>query len=152
MKSRVDEAVKLFESGFNCCQSVFTAYSDIFGFDRETSLKMTSSMGGGIGKMREVCGAVSAMALLAGLKEGNDDPDNQEAKTAIYEKVRELADKFKTENDSIVCRELLKDMAQDTSAAPSIRTKEYYGKRPCSGFVAYAANLVEEFILDEMVD
>ena len=152
MKSRVDDAVKLFESGYNCCQAVFTTYADIYGIDKETALKMTSSMGGGIAKMREVCGTVSAMALLAGLKDGNIDADNQEAKTAIYELARSMAERFKTENGSIVCRELLGDLVKDESTTPSIRTPEYYGKRPCSKFVADAANIVEEILIDDFVD
>ncbi len=80
MESRVEKAVQTFESGFGCAQSVFSTYADLFGMDRETALKLASPMGGGIGRMREVCGAVSAMALLAGLKDGNTDPENEEGR------------------------------------------------------------------------
>ncbi len=80
MKSRVEDAVNLFMSGYNCCQSVFSAYSDLFGLDREMALKLSCSMGGGIGRMREVCGTVSGMAMIAGLVCGNTDPTNQDAK------------------------------------------------------------------------
>ena len=81
MESRVEKAVQTFESGFGCAQSVFSTYADLFGMDRETALKLASPMGGGIGRMREVCGAVSAMALLAGLKEGNTDPSMKKERT-----------------------------------------------------------------------
>ena len=81
MESRVQDAVMLFESGFNCAQSVFAAYADLFGMDRETALKLACPMGAGVGRMREVCGTVSAMAMLSGLKMGNTDPSDEEAKT-----------------------------------------------------------------------
>ena len=83
-KSRVDYAACLFKSGYNCAQSVFAAYADLFGMERQTALRMSSAMGGGIGRMREICGAVSAMAMLAGLKEGNDDPENEEGAYLLY--------------------------------------------------------------------
>ena len=152
MKSRVDEAVKLFESGYNCCQAVFATYSDIFGIDRETALKMTNPMGGGVAKMREVCGTVNAIALLTGLRDGNADADNQEAKTRIYDKVQQMASQFKYENGSIVCRQLLGELDNDKNPAPSVRTPEYYGTRPCSKFVADAANIVESMLIDDLID
>ena len=74
MRSRVDEAVQTFESGYNCAQAVFATYADLFGLSKETALKLSSPMGAGVGRMREICGAVSGMALLSGLKEGNIDP------------------------------------------------------------------------------
>ena len=90
MESRVEEVVRTFESGYTCAQAVFVTYADLFGLDRETALRLSSPMGGGIGRMREVCGAVSSMALLAGLKEGNTDPDNEEGKERIYLLTRKL--------------------------------------------------------------
>lgn len=142
--SRVSQAVETFESGFNCAQSVFVTYADVFGMDRETALKMASAMGAGVGRMREVCGTVSAMALLGGLKEGNDDPGDEEAKKHIYELVRSMADMFREKNGSIICRELLGILEREKSAAPSVRTAEYYAKRPCSRLVACAAGILEE--------
>lgn len=144
MESRVADAVALFESGYNCAQSVFATYADLLGMDRETALRMSSTMGAGIGRMREVCGTVSAMALLLGLKEGNADNTDEAAKTRVYEKTREMADRFKEENGSIICRELLGIMGREKSAAPSLRTAEYYAKRPCSRLVESAARIVEE--------
>ena len=150
MLSRVEEAVKTFESGYNCAQSVFATYADLFGIDKETALKISSSMGGGIGRMREVCGVVSAMALLAGLKEGNTDPENEEAKEAIYLLTRQMADKFKEKHGTIICRELLGIDGMEKSAKPSERTDSYYNSRPCSKLVATAAGIVEEMLLEDM--
>lgn len=144
MKSRVDDAVKLFMEGYNCCQSVVGAYSDLFGMDRETAMKFSCSMGGGMGRMREVCGSVSGMALIAGLACGNTDPKNQAAKTKNYEVVRQMADAFKAEHKTIICREILGLRAAEKSAAPEARTKEYYQKRPCVRMVATAARIIEE--------
>lgn len=150
MLSRVEEAAKTFESGYTCAQAVFATYADLFGLDRETALKLSSPMGGGIGRMREVCGAVSAMALLAGLKEGNTDPANEEGKEAIYRLTRQMADKFKEKHDTIICRELLGIDGMEESAKPSERTDEYYSERPCSKLVATAAGIVEEMLLEDM--
>lgn len=144
MESRVGEAVRLFESGYNCAQSVFAAYADLLGMDKETALKLASPMGAGIGRMREVCGTVSAMSLLLGLKEGNADALDEEAKKRVYEKTRAMADRFKEENGSIICRELLGITGREQSAAPSQRTESYYMTRPCGRLVASAAQIVED--------
>ena len=147
MISRVEEAVRAFESGYNCCQSVFATYADLFGMDRQTALKLSSPMGAGVGRMREVCGAVSAMSLLAGLKYGNTDPDNQEAKTYIYEVVQEMSNRFKQDVNSVVCRDLLKDVEVSEGVAPQKRDKAYYDARPCSRIVALASKIMEETLL-----
>ena len=136
MESRVSQAVETFESGYTCAQAVFVTYAGLFGMDRETALKLASPMGGGVGRMREICGAVSSMALLAGLKEGNTDPENEEGRERIYVLVRRLADRFKEKNGSIICRELLGITQREESAKPAPRTKEYYASRPCSALVA----------------
>lgn len=148
MQSRVEDAVRAFESGYNCAQSVFVTYADLFGMERETALKLSSPMGAGIGRMREVCGAVSAMALLAGLKEGNIDPSNEEGKERIYLLVREMSDRFQAENGTIICRELLGMKEREQSAKPQERTQEYYAARPCSRLVASAAKIIEELLLE----
>ena len=145
MKSRIQDAVNMFESGFNCAQSVFVTYADIFGMDRQTALKLAGPMGAGVGRMREVCGTVSAMAMLSGLKMGNTDPADEEAKTRSYEMVRKMS------RGSIICRELLgmsAGMQREESAKPSARTAEYYASRPCSHLVAEAAGIVEEMLLE----
>ncbi len=150
MLSRVEQAAATFEEGYTCAQSVFVTYADLFGMDRETALKLSSPMGGGMGRMREVCGVVSAMALLAGLKEGNTDPNNEEGKERIYLLTRQMADKFREQNGSIICRELLGIEGREESAKPSKRTKEYYMNRPCTRLVASAARIVEEMLLEEI--
>lgn len=146
--ARVEEAVGLFTSGFNCCQSVFAAYADLFGMERKEALKLSSPMGAGIGRMREVCGTVSAMALLSGLADGNADSEDEAKKAAVYERVREMSDEFAEANGSIICRELLGILGREKSAAPSERTEEYYKVRPCVKFVRCAAEIVEKTLLD----
>ena len=138
-----------FKQGYNCAQSVFLTYAENFGFDTETALKLSSSFGGGIGRMREVCGVVSAMALLAGLKEGNTDPENEEGKERIYLLTRQMADKFKQKHKTIICRELLGMEGMEESAKPSKRTKEYYNSRPCSKLVADASRIIEEMLFNK---
>ncbi len=150
--SRVEEAEANFKAGFNCAQAVFATYADLFGMDKETALKMSGAMGAGVGRMREVCGVVSAMALLAGLKEGNADPQNEAAKAHIYSKVRKMAEQFKVRNNSIICRELLGIEGMEESAAPSVRTPEFYEKRPCFKFVRQAAQLIEKELFEELFE
>ena len=145
-ESRVEYALSLFKSGYNCAQSVFAAYADLLGMDTETALKMSSAMGGGIGRMREVCGTVSAMAMLAGLKEGNADPEDEEAKEHIYALVRRMSALFKEQQGTIICRELLGIEGMEESAKPSIRTPEFYASRPCGRIIACAAEIIEDVL------
>lgn len=152
MVSRIKQAVETFESGYTCAQSVFATYADLFGLNRETALKLASPMGAGVGRMREICGVVSAMALLAGLKEGNTDPENEEGKERIYLLTRQMADRFKEKNGTIICRELLGIEGREESAKPSARTKEYYASRPCSRLVADASGIIEEVLLADEKD
>ena len=149
-ESRVERAAATFAEGYNCAQSVFSTYADCFGMDRETALRMSSAMGAGVGRMREVCGAVSSMAMLAGLKEGNADPHDEEAKEHIYALVRQMSARFREAYGTVVCRELLGlEEGVEESAKPSIRTPEYYASRPCSGIIACAARIIEETLLNE---
>ena len=147
MKTRVDTALELFAEGYNCAQAVFAAFSDKYGIDKDTAMKLSSSFGGGMGRMREVCGAVSGMFMVAGLETGATEGADADGKAANYAKVRELAEKFKAENGSIICRELLGlDKAQKESHVPEARTPAYYQKRPCAEMVKMAAEiLIEEF-------
>ncbi len=148
VRMRKEQAVETFYEGYNCAQSVFATYADLFGMDRETALRMSSAMGAGVGRMREICGAVSSMALLAGLQEGNADPEDEEAKARIYTLVRKMSDRFRQENGSIVCRELLGiEPGAQESAKPQKRTKEYYESRPCPKLIACAARIIEEELL-----
>lgn len=152
IESRVEEAVRLFESGFNCAQSVFGAYADLFGMDKEAALKLASPMGAGMGRMREVCGTVSAMALLSGLADGNSNPEDIVKKTEVYQRVRDMSDEFAAANGSIICRELLGILGREKSAMPSKRTAEYYAKRPCVKFVRCAAEIVEKTLVKEFYE
>ena len=144
-----ERAVALFKQGYNCSQSVFAAFSEELGMDLETALKISSSFGGGMGRLREVCGAVSGMFMVLGLKEGYTDPKNSSLKTQHYQKVQKLAGKFKQENGSIVCRELLGLSQQHDSPIPEARTESYYKKRPCAELVGMAAKFLDEFFEEE---
>lgn len=147
-ESRREQAVEAFLGGCNCAQAVFSTYADLFGIDRQTAMNLTNSMGGGISRLREVCGTVSAMALLAGLAEGDVDPGDLKAREKVYRRTRDLTTKFEEENGSLICRELLGTLGREQSARPSERTPEYYKKRPCAKFVACAAGIIEEELFD----
>lgn len=145
--SRKEQAVEAFLGGCNCAQAVFTTYADLFGIDRQTAMNLTNSMGGGISRLREVCGTVSAIALLTGLAEGAVDPGDLKARETVYRRTRDLLAQFEAENGSLVCRELLGILGREASARPSERTPEYYKKRPCAKFVACAAKIIEENLI-----
>ena len=146
IKSRVEKAVENFMTGFNCAQSIFITYADLFGMDDEMARKLSCPMGGGMGRMREVCGTVSSMSLLGGLMIGNTDPEDQDAKTASYELTRLMADEFAAENGTIICREILGILEREESAAPSERTAQYYASRPCVRIVRSAAKVLEKHL------
>lgn len=147
MTMRQKKAVELFQQGYNCAQAVFAAFADVYGIDTQTALKLSCSFGGGLGRLREVCGTVSGMAMVASLENGNTDANNQKAKTENYELVRELAEEFQKRNGSIICKELLGLEKREQEAAPSERTNEYYQKRPCVQLVEEAAGIIEERIM-----
>ena len=136
-------AVKNFEKGYNCAQSVFLAYCSEHGINEELGLKIASSFGGGMGRLREVCGAVSAMFAIAGLKYGYTSPEDDNAKQKHYELIQKLANEFKNKHKTIICRELLGEDISD-SPVPSKRTEEYYAERPCIEFIKTACELIEK--------
>ncbi len=141
-----EKAGKLFREGYNCAQSVFCAFADDLGIDFETALKLSSSFGGGMGRLREVCGAVSAMFMIAGLKYGYTTPNNDEIKGEHYARIQELAKRFKEKHGTIICRELLGlDIKQD-DPIPSKRTEQYYKDRPCEGIIRDAAKIISKYI------
>ena len=107
IEARVEKARALFQEGYNCAQAVFLTYSDMFGMDTALAAQLAASFGGGMGRMREVCGTVSGMAMIAGLMELANDPKDKEAKARNAALVREFADAFRQKNGSIICRELL---------------------------------------------
>ena len=147
MSERSEKAEALFKSGYNCSQSVFAAYADIFGIDTETALKISCGLGGGCGRQRELCGAVSGAVLAIGMKYGTTDGADTDGKKLCYEKVREFSDIFRETNPSIVCRELLGLSQKEDSATPEKRTDAYYKKRPCAQIVKDSAEALEKIIL-----
>ncbi len=150
-KSRAEDAVRMFESGYACAQAVFATYADLFGIDRETALRLGGPLSAGIGRMREVCGAVSAMAMISGLQHGYLGPEDGAAKKENYALVREMAARFKEVQGTIICREMLglpEGVEYEESAEAEVRTPEYYASRPCSNAVRTAARLIEEMLLD----
>ena len=146
MTNHAEIAKELFKKGYNCSQAVVGAFAEELGVDFDTAIKMSSSFGGGMGRLREVCGTVSGMLMAAGLKYWDLNADAREAKTKHYEKVQELARRFKEKNGSIICRELLKGIENSTSPIASERTAEYYKKRPCLELVGDAAEILEQYI------
>ena len=140
------KAMQLFREGYNCSQSVFLAFQDKYDMDEKTALRLSSSFGGGMGRLREVCGTVSGMFMTAGILYGYESPKDRMAKTEHYTRIQELAGKFREINHSIVCRELLGLSVLTDSPIPSERTDEYYKKRPCVELVGIAAAIMEEYI------
>ena len=133
-----------FEQGYNCAQSVLLAFGDETGLSEEQAARLASTFGGGMGRMREVCGAVSAMLMVEGLAEGYSDPKAKEEKSEVYARVRALADRFREKNHSIICRELLIDAEVTPGTEPEARTKEYYERRPCGCYVEDAALILAQ--------
>ena len=139
--TKAELAKQNFLNGCNCAQAVLLAFSDETGLDRATALRLASGLGGGMARMREVCGAVSGMFMVAGLKYGYSDPSAKQEKAELYALVQKLAAGFKEKNGSIICKELLG--VSDTSPTPEPRTAAYYKKRPCVELVGDAAELLE---------
>ncbi len=138
-----------FEKGCNCAQSVLLAFSDLTGLNDETALKLASSFGGGMGRLREVCGALTGAFMAAGLIYGTADYADRDTKAAHYALIQEIGLKFKKKYSSLLCRELLDlDIIHD-EPSPEKRTPEYYQKRKCVLYVEYAASLLDEYINTE---
>lgn len=144
---RVERARRNFESGYNCAQSVFLAYADVVGLDHETAKKISLSFGGGMGRMREVCGTLSATLMLIGFRYPVDDPADMEARTREYAMVQKAFVRFKGQFGTYLCRELLPPEERSTAPRPSERTAAYYAKRPCGKFVAQSAREAGEMLL-----
>ncbi len=139
------KAGELFLSGSNCSQAVVRAFSDLTGLDDRTAARLSAPFGGGMGRMREVCGAVSGMYLVLGLLYGYEDPGEKDCKKkALYQDVQALAEAFRAECGSIICREILKNPSTDPNPTP--RTAEFYKTRPCARMVMTAARLLDDYI------
>ncbi len=139
-------AGELFRQGYNCAQSVFCAFAEEVGMDFDTARKLSSSFGGGMGRLREVCGAVTAMFMIAGLKYGYTTPNDDDIKAHHYERIQMLANEFEKNNKSIICRELLGLDIKHDSFIPTKRDEEYYTTRPCEKLVENAAEIISEYI------
>ena len=140
-----------FMKGYNCSQSIVLAFADMLPVKEKDLLKMASSFGGGMGRLREVCGAVSGMFMVAGFLYGYDGPETGEVKADHYARIQELARRFEEEHGSIVCREMLGLNVRHDVPVPEARTKEYYKKRPCPEIIGDAAQILEQFIQENPV-
>lgn len=140
-------AKEYFESGYNCAQAVLLAFCEDFGLDKKTALMISASFGGGMGRLREVCGTVSGMNMVLGLARGYDDPKARAEKTQLYKDVQQLAERFREDNGSIICRDLLglRIKGKD-EPTPEERTEKYYQARPCAELCRYAADLTAEYL------
>lgn len=149
LESRVHKAVDLFMDGFGCCQSVVAAFADLYGMDQDTALRIGAGFGGGIGRLRMVCGAVSGIVTLVGLHCGSTKGDDSEGKAQCYKVVQELLEQFRIKNNSIICADLLAQsnckVSTDTHI-PDERNAQYYSTRPCARKVEDAARIFAEYI------
>ena len=141
--TRSEKAAEFFLSGYNCAQSVAMAFAKELGMEEKTAAKIASGFGGGFGRLREVCGAVSGMVMVASHLYGYDTPD-QEKQMQCYATIQELAKAFEAQTGSIICREILKNPPSDPT--PSPRTAEYYAQRPCARMVMSATEILENYI------
>lgn len=144
------KAAELFMQGYNCSQAVVVAFCDVTGLEKDFAARMASSFGGGMGRMREVCGAVSGMLMVLGLLYGYESPGDDVSKKELYTHIQALAGKFREEVGSIVCREILKNPASDPNPTP--RTEEFYKKRPCARMVITAGKLLDTFIAEHPLE
>lgn len=147
--TRREAAMANFMKGYNCSQSVALAFADMIDIDEATLSKLSSSFGGGMGRLREVCGSVSGMFMVAGLLYGYDGPETGQLKADHYARIQELARRFEEKHGSIVCRELLGLSVRHDVPVPEARTSEYYKKRPCPEIIGDAAEILEQFIAEQ---
>lgn len=152
MGNRGELAKQLFMQGYTCAQAVVLAFEDITGLDRTVAAKLSSGFGGGMGRMREVCGAVSGMFMVYDLVCGYSEPGDMESKKRVYADIRELAERFKKQSGgSIVCRELLAGVQTTQGGDPEQRTAEYYAKRPCPQLVTLAADVLDGYLKENNI-
>lgn len=146
---RAQKAVELFKSGCNCSQSVVCAYCDLFGMDEETAMRASEGFGGGMGRMRLTCGAVSGMAFIAGLALSKGAAGDIPTRTKVYAAVQEMAKEFEEKNGSIICRDLLGvNLMGNKGAVPTKRTDEFYKKRPCIGCIEDCAKIIDKYLIE----
>ena len=141
-----EKAAALFTQGYNCAQSVFVAFSDVTSMDEELAKRLSSSFGGGMGRLREVCGTCSAMFMVAGILYGEGTETDHSVKTEHYKRIQYLAEEFRKQHETIVCRDLLKGLAVTSEPTPEKRTEQYYKVRPCVKFVRTAAEILDRYL------
>ena len=146
--NRSQTAIDLFNSGYNCAQSIVGAFSDVLGLSLTQAVKLASSFGGGLSRMREVCGTVSGMAIIIGILYGYSEPTDFNGKKWQYSLVQSLANEFKNQYGTVNCRELLGELGKDSTPDPTPRTPEYYCKRPCGRFIYTMAEIVDRCIAE----
>lgn len=139
-------AVSLFREGYNCAQATFLAFSDLIGMDRKTALRLSSSFGGGMGRLREVCGAMSGVFMVAGLLWGYEKPGDLDSKKAHYARIQSLAEAFRARRGSIVCRELMRGVPVSPGPEPAKRDEGFYAERPCLRCISDAASILDDMI------
>jgi len=147
--TRAETAMGLFKDGYNCAQAVACAYADLLRMEPADIARMISGFGGGFGRMREVCGAVSGMVFVLNVLQGSNDPKNNAEKSAHYARVQKLCREYEAENGSIVCRVLLGLDHKDDGPMAEARTEAYYKKRPCVELVGCAAEILERYLTAE---
>ncbi len=152
LEARVHQAVENFMQGYGCCQSVVAAFADLYGLNETMAKRIGAGFGGGVGRMRMMCGAVSGIVVLVGLDCGQTEGDDREGKSACYKVVQDLLAKSKQQNGSIICAEILGlkgyEKAQSCYVA-SARTAEYYKSRPCAAKVESAARIFAEYLMEK---
>lgn len=143
MGTKAEKAREYFKEGYNCSQAVVLAFCDDMDIEKEAALKIASSFGGGIGRLREVCGAVSGMCIVAGMMCGYSSPKAVQEKAEHYKLIQSLAAEFEKTNGSIICKVLTG--IEKGSHVPEPRSEEYYKKRPCDELVYMAAQILEDY-------
>lgn len=155
LDKRVERAVDNFMAGYGCCQSVVAAFADLYGVDEKTALRFGAGFGGGVGRLRMMCGAVSGIVMLVGLDCGQTEGSDREGKSACYKVVQELLARSEQQNGSLICAEILglkgHDKANCTYEA-SPRTAEYYKTRPCAAKVESAARIFADYLKEKYCD
>ena len=146
--TRKEKAMQSFLDGYNCSQCMMLAFEDLLTIDIETALKIASPFGGGMGRLREVCGSVSGMFMVLGFLKGYSEPGNYEGKKELYSHVQELARRYEEANGSIICRDLLGLSVQKEDSTPEKRTEEYYKKRPCAAKIGSAAEILDVYLTE----
>ena len=150
--THAEKAAELFRKGYNCSQSIFCAFCDVTGMDEKTALMLSSPFGGGMGRLRQACGACTGAFMVAGVLFGYSDTNDNIAKKETYALVQDIANRFKERNETIMCNELLKNLKPDTSPTPTPRSELYYKQRPCVRFVIDAADILDDIIKERSAE